>query len=547
MPAPAPSRRSYRFGLFEANVASGELVRQGVRVRLQDQPFRVLTILLERAGEVVAREELREKLWPANTYVEFDGSLNAALKRLRSALGDSADNPIFIETLPKRGYRFIAPVAVEEIAPQEVPIEAPKSAEATAEPDQPGTNSVLADPVDAAARRFSSLFIYAGLAIVLLAGLGLYTFHRLKSVAAQSSKADVAQVPLRKSVAVLGFHNLSGKAGDAWLATALSEMISTELAASKNLRIASTEDVARMKHELPWDDAGSLARDTAKSIRRDLNSDFLVLGSYTVLGESPNGRLRLDVRVQAAETGDILAQFSQSGTESDLFEVAARSGALLRQELGASAILATSSDPAIASLPSNAQALRLYSEGLSKLQAFDVVAARDEIAKSVALEPSYPLGHAALADCWSSLGYEQRAKDEARKAFELSTNLPSTERTFIEARYHQLNKDWDRSIDLYRQLSDSFPDDLEYGLRLVDVLVESGRGKKALVTIQQLKQLPQPLGSDRAIRSGDELGAGSRERCPGAGNETGTGGCTLPGSERIAQPRPARQAHRRCR
>src|SRR5580704_5751819 len=111
----AQSKRSYRFGLFEADIASGELLRQGTRVRLPDQPFRVLSILLERAGEVVPRAEFRQKLWPADTYVEFDGSLNAALKKLRSALGDSADNPIFIETVPKRGYRFIAPVTFDQI------------------------------------------------------------------------------------------------------------------------------------------------------------------------------------------------------------------------------------------------------------------------------------------------------------------------------------------------------------------------------------------------------------------------------------------------
>src|SRR5579863_9740736 len=103
-------KRYYRFGQFQLDLANRELLRQGVRVRLQDQPFRLLTILLERAGEVVSREELRQRLWPADTYVEFDGSLNAALKRLRAALGDAADNPIFIETIPKRGYRFIAPV-----------------------------------------------------------------------------------------------------------------------------------------------------------------------------------------------------------------------------------------------------------------------------------------------------------------------------------------------------------------------------------------------------------------------------------------------------
>src|SRR5712671_4842057 len=116
MDTPVISKRVYRFGLFEVDVESGKLLRQGTRVKLQDQPFRLLCLLLERAGQVVTREELRQSLWSGNTYVEFDGSLNAALKRLRYALGDAADNPIFVETLPKRGYRFLAPVAVDESA-----------------------------------------------------------------------------------------------------------------------------------------------------------------------------------------------------------------------------------------------------------------------------------------------------------------------------------------------------------------------------------------------------------------------------------------------
>lgn len=104
MNAPVPPKRLYRFGLFEADAESGKLLREGVRIKLQDQPFRVLCLLLEHAGQVVTREQLRQSLWSEHTYVEFDGSLNAALKRLRFALGDSAENPIFIETLPKRGY-----------------------------------------------------------------------------------------------------------------------------------------------------------------------------------------------------------------------------------------------------------------------------------------------------------------------------------------------------------------------------------------------------------------------------------------------------------
>src|SRR5258707_6903232 len=99
------------FGSFEADLRAGELWRNGSKVRLQEQPFQVLTVLLEKPGEVVTREELRNRLWPADTFVDFDHGLNAAVKRLRDALGDSAENPRFVETLARRGYRFVAPVA----------------------------------------------------------------------------------------------------------------------------------------------------------------------------------------------------------------------------------------------------------------------------------------------------------------------------------------------------------------------------------------------------------------------------------------------------
>ena len=100
----------YRFGIFEGDSATGELLRRGVRVKLQEQPFYLLLLLLENAGQIVTRESVRQRLWPANTFVEFDASLSVAVGKLREALGDDADNPRFIETIPRRGYRFIAPV-----------------------------------------------------------------------------------------------------------------------------------------------------------------------------------------------------------------------------------------------------------------------------------------------------------------------------------------------------------------------------------------------------------------------------------------------------
>jgi DNA-binding winged helix-turn-helix (wHTH) protein len=109
MEVPAPSRRVH-FGTFEIDLTAGELRKQGLKIRLQDRPFQVLAMLLERPGEVVTREDLCRRLWPADTFVDFDVGLNTAIKKLRDALGDIADSPCFVETLPRKGYRFIAPI-----------------------------------------------------------------------------------------------------------------------------------------------------------------------------------------------------------------------------------------------------------------------------------------------------------------------------------------------------------------------------------------------------------------------------------------------------
>lgn len=128
MPTPhaSPTRRIVRFGLFEVDLAAGELRKNGRKVRLQEQPFQILALLLEHPGEIVSREELRQKLWPADTFVDFDHSLNTAIKKVREALGDSAGSPLYVETLARRGYRFLAAVERPEtsVAAQPNPAQA---------------------------------------------------------------------------------------------------------------------------------------------------------------------------------------------------------------------------------------------------------------------------------------------------------------------------------------------------------------------------------------------------------------------------------------
>jgi cholera toxin transcriptional activator len=134
IPSSSPARKILRFAVFEVDLAAGELRKNGTRIRLQEQPFQILVYLLDRAGDVVTREELRQKLWPADTFVDFDHSLNTAINKLREALGDSASSPRYVETLARRGYRFLAPAQSQEANPtaQSSPTAAPREAAVTA-------------------------------------------------------------------------------------------------------------------------------------------------------------------------------------------------------------------------------------------------------------------------------------------------------------------------------------------------------------------------------------------------------------------------------
>src|SRR5215831_13312730 len=127
MPAPPSSTDRVQFGVFELDLQRAELRKNGVKVKLQEQPLRVLQVLLEKPGQIVSREDLHQSVWPANTFVEFDQGLYSAMARLRDALGDSSESPRFVETVARKGYRFIAPISGPVAAPKETPLVEAKS------------------------------------------------------------------------------------------------------------------------------------------------------------------------------------------------------------------------------------------------------------------------------------------------------------------------------------------------------------------------------------------------------------------------------------
>jgi serine/threonine protein kinase/tetratricopeptide (TPR) repeat protein len=328
-----------------------------------------------------------------------------------------------------------------------------------------------------------NLAVILSLLIVVIA---TYVYvHQRKQVASVSPASPV--VARRRSIAVLGFKNLSGDPQKAWLSTALSELLTTELSQGQQMRTIPGESVAQMRVSLALPDADSYSAPTLTRIRQNLGSDDVIVGSFLPLG---NGSLRLDLRMQDAVDGETLASVSEKGSESEIDTLIGQAGAELRAKLGIAALSDEQSAVVRTSLPSNPEAARLYSEGLQKLRLFDALAARDLLEKAVALDPGHAPSHSALAQAWSSLGYDAKAKEQAKRALEMSPKFSHEERLVIEGRSHELLGEAPAAVENYRALWQFFPDRVDYGLSLMRAQVSAGRGTDAFATLVELRKLP---------------------------------------------------------
>ena len=350
--------------------------------------------------------------------------------------------------------------------------------------------STLTPPVSPAAageRRRLRVLTAVLLAVAVLSA-GLLLWNRL------TGERD-RRTP-RRSVAVLGFRNLTGNPEAAWLETALAEMLTTELARGGALRAIPGENVARIQRELGFA-SGTLDEEQRRRVRSLLGCDFLVHGAFTRVQAAGQGEIRLDLRLQDAALGSDLASLAETGGEEEIFDLVARLGRALRSELGVGR--SGDRDDPSAGLPTDAQAARLYSEALEKLRASEPHAARELLQRAAASEPGNPLIHSALSSAWEAEGYRKRAAEAAERAFELSSHLSREDRLAVEGRYLEARGDYAAAAEVYRELHRFFPDDLEYGLRLAAVENKARRPLEALAAVEELKLLPAPISDDPRI------------------------------------------------
>jgi tetratricopeptide (TPR) repeat protein len=312
----------------------------------------------------------------------------------------------------------------------------------------------------------------------------------------------------RRSIAVLGFKNVSGAVDAAWLSTGLCEMLDTELGAGGALRVIPGEAVARVKRELAIADADGYAKDTLARVHDDLGADLVVVGSYTAIGAGNTRRLRVDVKIQDTSSGEIIASVAQEGGQRELFDLVGASVEALRGRIGVEPAAAAQLATLRVALPATPDGAHAYSAGIDALRSGEYRAARDRLLEAVAAAPASAMAESALAQAWNGLGETERARDAANRAVELSAGLADRDQLLINGRAKLISRDYPGARRDLSKLMEATPDDLDVGLLLAAAYGDDGDGKEELGVLARLRMLPPPAGNDPriALREADAYG-----------------------------------------
>jgi TolB-like protein/DNA-binding winged helix-turn-helix (wHTH) protein/Tfp pilus assembly protein PilF len=434
-----PPPDMYRFGLFEADGRTGELRKQGRPLKLRGRPFDILLLLLRRAGDVVTREELRQHLWPADTFVDFDHGLNSAVNRLREALGDSADNPRFVETLPKRGYRFVAPV--EAVARVLAP---PGPGPSLPEPQPPAVDAAAplpeTVPTPEASPRPSAgvLAVSRGSRIVLALAVAALVVAAAIAIRSLRPGASARQAGGKATLAVLPFENLSADPGQDFFSDGFTEEMIAELGKLDPEHLGVIARTTTMLYK----NAGK----TVDQIRQELGVEYVLEGSIRRSGD----RIRITAQlVQATDMTHMWAE-SYDREAADVLGIQREVAIKIARSL----TLALKRPPAAAGQSASFPAYELYLRGKFFREQATEEGARKAIEyfeRAITLDPSYAPAHAGIADCYRLLGAPgweveqpatllQKAKVGAERA--LALDMQSSEAHAVLAMV-KLNYDWD--------------------------------------------------------------------------------------------------------
>jgi len=416
--------RIARFGLFEADLDRRRLTKNGLRIRIQDQPFQILALLIERRGETVTRDELKERLWAGDTFVAFDDGLNTAIKKLRGALGDTADNPRFVETVPRVGYRFTAPVTVEGPAAAGPPVKE------TAAPEPAPQNSSGEASQVPPAPPLSNFSRWAWAALVLaVACAGIWMFKEKRSVAAKSYQID--------AIAVLPLQNTSADPSQDYLADGMTDEVITDLAKLAGPKVISRTSAMQYKD----------TRKTVPQIARELRVGAVVEGSVERSGD----RMRVRIQLIDAATDQHLWAESYDRQLSDVLDLESAVAKDIAQKIQLH--LTSQQQQTLAhNRASDPQAFQDYLQGrqyFAMRTKESLLKSVDYYERAIAKDPNDARSYAGLAHCYIVLpllyntplveGYA-KSRGAADRALALDDSLAEAHLARAEVLF---SEDWD--------------------------------------------------------------------------------------------------------
>src|SRR6201981_3761819 len=382
-----------RFGTFEVDVRAGELRKQGKRIKLQDQPFQVLSALLQRPGDMVSRQELRSQIWPQNTFVDFDNSLNTAINKLREALGDSADNPRFIETLPRRGYRFLAAV----------------------------TKDGLKGPAPAAVGRKVVQSGAVALLLITVTVAGWFWHSRRAGVLSE------------KDTIVLG--DFTNSTGDPAFDETVRDGMSVQLEQSPFLSLVSGEGIHQTLRMMGQPANVRLTPQIAREVCQRTNGRAALDGSIALIGS----RYDLILKAVNCSNGDLLASTeAQANDKSHVLDALSKAASEMRRKLGESlTTIQKYNTPLEQATTPSLEALQAYSLGFRKSWVDDdQAAALVLLHRAIQLDPNFAMAYRAASNAYTVIGESTLAAENIRRAYGLRARTSAFERLLIEEDYN---------------------------------------------------------------------------------------------------------------
>jgi DNA-binding winged helix-turn-helix (wHTH) protein/tetratricopeptide (TPR) repeat protein len=480
MALPAQPSRLIRFGVFELNAVKGELHKAGISVKMHPQPLRVLLLLAERAGQTVTREEIQHCLWGDNTFVDFERGINFCINQIRSALGDDTEKPRYVETLPRCGYRFIAPVnigtapTVDGCIPERAPGEAShlgtdQDSKAVAMPARKA-EAALQSPTAASTRKRTFLLAALGLLAVVAAAVSWLFLSRK------------AHALTEKDTIVLA--DFTNTTGDAVFDGALRQGLAVQLEQSPFLSLVSDERIRQTLRFMDQPVGAKLTPEVGREICQRTTSTAVLSGSIANLGN----QYVLGLRAVNCRTGDSLAEEQETANgKEQVLGALSQAATKLRGKMGESLKSIEKFDTSLeqATTPSLA-ALQAYSLGRKTFLRGDPPGAIPPLQRAIQLDPSFAQAYLMLGVSYGNSGEFSRAEENMSKAYQLRERASERERFFIEAQYSTVVMgDLEKARQIDELWTQTYPRDSLPLANLGSVYYLLGQHDKAVVAFRE--------------------------------------------------------------